>query len=746
MQLPWTRVSRISAIFRFALVAFVLIYASIAGLRTIVDFDLGWQIADARHPWSSVDTLSYTVPEATWIYPPLAGLLFRGLFAVGGYPAISLFCAGALLVTVAVIAARCQPIVLELLLFAMPAFAQQMIPRSGLFTIVFAAITARILLDYKSGSRRNSLWMLALVLAFWVNLHPGFIAGLALMLGYILSEVVDLLCYGEYEVRPRLRNALPWIGAAFLATLINPWGWRMYAAVARQEHPTAIQSTIIRELYPLYRDFSLGSLNPLEPTNAIWWILALSILAVPFLIFQKRAGTALLLLFAIIACLLSARSEGVFLSLACLIVGDAFATATKNMFSRGQAHRWRSLSWATVLAALVFVTIRCVDIVTNRLSVREDQITSFGSGPSWWIPERAADFIEEHSLPTQLFTSFNLGSYVTNRLGSHYRDFADGRYIPFGDQLVSEQLRLSSLPLDSSAWSEATTKWNIRTIILPLARFYAIQSVPLRENCSSHNWTPVYLDTTAVVFVRNDALSPNELAALRIDCQKQPLISSAKGSSIERYQQFADAAVILFVLGRNQEAQEAMTSAKALFSKDDSLMLLAGELQASSNNLSSAEQSFHNALALHESDAGRYQLGLTSAREGKYTEAIEDFRRALSMERPPGLPTEISLARAELFTGQADAALRTVDETSRLLRDTPDQVATSAELADLEAAAWIKLSNLPAAIAAERRAVEETPDAVQRWQALAALYSTAGQSGEAEKARQRARFLVGQSR
>lgn len=49
------------------------VYAVIAGLHTVVDFDLGWQMAQSRTPLSSVDTLSYTAPGVPWIYPSMAG-------------------------------------------------------------------------------------------------------------------------------------------------------------------------------------------------------------------------------------------------------------------------------------------------------------------------------------------------------------------------------------------------------------------------------------------------------------------------------------------------------------------------------------------------------------------------------------------------------------------------------------------------------------------------------------------------
>jgi hypothetical protein len=69
-------------------------YAFIAGLRTLSEYDLGWQLATGR--WvvqhlqiPSTDVFSYTVPGAPWIYPVGSGLLFYGIYIVGGYQLLS---------------------------------------------------------------------------------------------------------------------------------------------------------------------------------------------------------------------------------------------------------------------------------------------------------------------------------------------------------------------------------------------------------------------------------------------------------------------------------------------------------------------------------------------------------------------------------------------------------------------------------------------------------------------------------
>jgi hypothetical protein len=722
------------------LLTLALVYAAVAGLQTVADFDLGWQMAAAQHPFSSVDTLSYTVPGVTWIYPSLSGLFFRAVFHTGGYAAVSWFCEGALVATVLIVAWNSEPAVLVLLLAAIPALARQMIPRSGLFTVVLAAAFARLLLDHLRG-RRRPLWLLPVLMFFWVNLHPGFIAGLGLMLGYLAAECVEWFHGSAREdIRLRVRQAAPWMTAALLATLLNPWGVRMYGAVAAQEHPAPWQTSVVLELVPLYRDFSRNSLRLLDPFNAIWCMLAISAVAVVLLVWQRRMGLALFLTLATAVCVFSRRSQGVFLPVACLLAGDALervflATRVKKLSGVPALRR------VALCALSLLFAVRCADIVRDRTSVREGQITLFGAGASWWLPQQAAAFVEEKHLPTELFASFNLSSYAVGRLGPRYRDFADGRYFPFGDRLIGEQLRLAGEPLDSEAWREAAAKYQIRTVILPLSRFFAIDGIPLRDDCASLHWTPVYLDTAAIVFVRNDALPPATLAGLRIDCRVQPLMTDAGGSRMEHYQRLANAAVIEFLLGRNREAQQALDGTFAITRDDYSLQLLEGQLQWDRNDLVGAEASLRRSLALHSSDAAWYQLGLLWMVQQRYPEAVRAFRNALAQEDLPLFPVEWSLARAEVLSGEYESALRTLDDAARLLPATADGAAGRADVADVQAVANSQMMNWNAAIAAGEQAVRQTPKVARRWQILAALYEAAGQTDRAAWARQKASAL-----
>src|SRR5271167_2145498 len=76
------------------LAAIAMTYALLAGLHTLQDFDLGWQLATGRWVLQhrqifSADVFSYTAHGAPWIYPVLSGIFFYLVYLVGGYGLLS---------------------------------------------------------------------------------------------------------------------------------------------------------------------------------------------------------------------------------------------------------------------------------------------------------------------------------------------------------------------------------------------------------------------------------------------------------------------------------------------------------------------------------------------------------------------------------------------------------------------------------------------------------------------------------
>jgi hypothetical protein len=146
---PFSRVDWV----RTLLVGIALVYAFLAGLHTVSETDLGWQMATGRyivqhHQIPSTTLFTYTVPGSMWIYPPLSGVIFYLLYLMGGYSALSWFSALACAATVALAVWRGGRVTAALAILAVPAIAFRAVPRADLFTTVLFAAVLVLLASY----------------------------------------------------------------------------------------------------------------------------------------------------------------------------------------------------------------------------------------------------------------------------------------------------------------------------------------------------------------------------------------------------------------------------------------------------------------------------------------------------------------------------------------------------------------------------------------------------------------------
>ena len=222
------------------LATIALVYAFLIGLRTVSDGDFFWQLATGRwvaqhHHTFSTDVFSYTAQGEPWIYPVGSGLLFYAAYLIGGYALISWLGVSACFGAVALLLRRGSAVTAGLAIIAVPVIAMRTAPRADMFTVVlFAAFVSLLWENFRTGRAR--LWWLPLLMLLWVNLHLGFVAGLALIAVYVGVELLELLCGADRRsaAMQRLRRAYGWLACVFAVTLINPWGWGIYRALLRQ--------------------------------------------------------------------------------------------------------------------------------------------------------------------------------------------------------------------------------------------------------------------------------------------------------------------------------------------------------------------------------------------------------------------------------------------------------------------------------------------------------------------------------
>src|SRR5215831_9574054 len=723
-------------------------YAFLAGLRTLTVTDLGWQLATARwivqhHEIPSTDVFSYTAQGQPWVYPVGSGLLFYGAYLLGGYALLSWIQAAACAGTVALLLRGGSVVSAVLAILAVPTIAIRTGSRADMFSVVlFAAFLRLFWRQHQTGRAR--LWLLPILMMAWVNLHLGFIAGLALVAAYVLVEALDMVWRERREAAAgRLRSCWPWLILTGVATLVNPWGWGIFAAVSRQTSAMDTLTLWTSEWgsAPLnWTAISLG-LSLHNPTGAFYVMFLIAALSVPVALLRREFGAAALVSGAAVIALRHIRFEALFAIVTVVVAGAVLASAFA-WFSQREEANVRSIRWSTgltigvALFAIIFACVRSADLVSDRRYLASgDELGSFGTGLSWWFPERAAAFIERENIPGQIFNSYNDGGYFTWRLGTKYLDYIDGRTIPFGPKLIERNVILmKSLP-DSSGWQREAQDRGINTIFVPLGRSNGLHLFPvLRQFCATDTWRPVYLDEVSAVFMRATPENQGLIARLQIQCATTPLPAVVpQGNSTGAFNRWANAAAVLHALGRRSEALEATKRALDIFPDSAFVHFLRGNLLEEASNFSEAEKEYLLSIEFEPNGTTWARLGAIYHRQNRLTEEIDAWEHASELLPHPAIVL-LPLGYAELAAHRPQMALQAFD---RAVAGLPPRGGNAflADVAHGRAAAWDALGDLQRAVSLAEETVRLRPTSSEDWLILAKLYDREQRFEDGRRAR-----------
>jgi tetratricopeptide (TPR) repeat protein len=749
-----------------------LLYAALAGLRTVTDPDTGWQLASGRyiaehHGVPSTDVLSYTAHGQPWIYPPLAELVLYGLYRLGGFTALSwlnsLACAG----TVAIaFTADGGLAAIFLAILAIPQIAARTAPRADLFTTVLFAAMLSVLWRYFRG-RSAPLWLIPIFMLIWVNAHPGFVAGLALMAAYVVLELAEFpFTDRRSSAVGRLRRAAPWLAAALPATLCNPWGWNIYRTLFRQEQVQGVHENLIAEWSrtSLSLDTLSQAMQWRNPNSGYWWLLAAAVIVIVIAAIRKQfAEAALIAAFGYLS-LRSLRFQALF-ALVVVVAGSPFLSGwfwqRKRYVASGRmpgkkkkrqpAEVTQGASWpvfAILGICTLLIFLRSYDLISERAYIAAGDPTLFGSGLSSWFPQRAADFLVRERLPGNIFHEYNMGGYLAFRLGPQYPDYIDGRAIPFGD-VMFEQRRVMKQSPDSAGWQQEADRWSINVLIFNLARYWGLGSTRVQQFCSSGAWIPVFLDEEGAVFLRNQPQNETLISRLKIDCQKVQFDPPASLTTNHSFRQqaelfnfYANAGSILLKLGRDAEAAENLDLALRMFPEEPYLHHTRGQLYESAKQLPEAEREYLTSSELAPTEANWLSLASFYRREHRDGDAIKAVERAAALSVHP--------AEVYMYLGQLHLAMNDPQDSLSAFEaalahsgeEPPDsKTEIEAHVAEGKARVWAKLGDVRRAVGFQQEALSYDASNAQRWITLAELYEAEGQTALAQDARQHAQAL-----
>ena len=359
--------------------------------------------------------------------------------------------------------------------------AAHWLARPHLFTLLFVMLLLELL--YYTG--RRALLLYAVLFVVWANLHGGFSFGCILIALYAAGEAIEGRLSTDpvpWYARARLHAAA--LGVALVASLLNPYGYRLLAHVFGFFGNSAILRQTQEFLSP---DF--------HTINGKIFLLALLVVIGALAWTRRRPPVPMLLvLLATIAfALISQRNIELFALTALPLValhldpawrGLPFLRRAKATFEREHAGRHPGVGAATVAVLLVGLalaggTVAGVAVIPDRF---DDKV----------FPVRAVAEARRDGLKARMFSHFIWGGYLMHEWPEQ-RVFIDGGTDHYGEKLFNQYIQVWNL---DPGWRSVLKQWNIEAVLLPPDSRLADE---LRRD---QGWGVWHCDSTAVLLRR----------------------------------------------------------------------------------------------------------------------------------------------------------------------------------------------------------------------------------------------------
>ncbi len=336
--------------------------------------------------------------------------------------------------------------------------------RPQLFTYLFLALAVAIL------ESRRRLWLLPALFAIWANCHGGFVLGWVVLAAYCAEA---LIAPWRSTPLPEARAVWVWSGAAFLASGINPNGFR------------AVQVLF------LYRSSQLQS-HLLEWARPALWpppLFALLLAAATaVMVWQRRrvrvSDWLLLAAFGVAACTAGRNT----------IFAGFFAPVFLAAYIPWKRVLPAAAGWA-VAGALV------AGIVWGTAAGEFFQLRA----AEWRYPSGAASFLVSHRVADRMFNTYEYGGYLMWRLWPDQRVFIDGRAL--SEQVFDDYARILYNHDDSGGKSAQQLLDQYGAGVIVMNAFeYSTGTVyllaPALADPAQTEWKLVYRDAQAMVWLR----------------------------------------------------------------------------------------------------------------------------------------------------------------------------------------------------------------------------------------------------
>ncbi|OGR79381.1 MAG: hypothetical protein A2X32_01670 [Elusimicrobia bacterium GWC2_64_44] len=481
----------------------------------VLNPDLWWHLSAGKYILHNLrlpaaDFLSWTEAGAPWTdFEWLAQIIYYGVYALGGK-------AGFFLLKMLLLGAT-LPVFHSILklnglrgaaFFALPVWGLALMANADLrpenFSVLFFALlllkleTARL----KGGWRASpgNLAGAAAFFALWANLHAGFPYGLLLLAAYCAGNFLERRAWPAAAEPPGLVSPV-FLAAALAGTLLNPWGYKLYAILLAHAADAGALSRYLAEWAPP----SLA--NPWHWPFMAFVLSSFGLLLLRFLR-ERRLPPAHFFVLAVLAFEAGRHTRHiVFFCMAAAVF--AFDAAARLWEPERLLRRGRVLLGLAVVYLAVLVWPRYAAFKVN--------LGEEAAGAAAYLKVNAAQLGGR-----KIYNPWTWGGYLGWALNPDYKVFTDGRYL-FHKYLVPVSAAMES----QETWEQFAAQNGFELALF--RRDYAMLPFERRAGKSSltilrpsyllfmpeEKWALVYWDAFSVLFARRGSPLPRELKIVR---------------------------------------------------------------------------------------------------------------------------------------------------------------------------------------------------------------------------------------
>ena len=453
------------------------------------DPDLWGHIRFGEHLWHEkalprTDPYSFTAYGQPWInHEWLAELIFYFTYRTLGDGGLLFGKLGIGLVIVAVLWKICRlradnPLVYAtVMVLTVAVMSPGFMIRPQIFSFLFFTLFLYLLHLYLQ-EWKNRLFLLPCLMALWVNLHGGFLIGLALLAAVAGWKTLERLITGKEDLP--LGPVWLWVLVTAGATLVNPYGYKL--------------------ILFLYQSLSAPrDISEWQPV-ALWDLsyLHLKILAVLFLATLCRSprrweGWEVAASAAILAAsLVQKRHMPFFGIMVCPYLVFRLSAAVTDMKRRFPKLRLTPLSLHIIgILLAVLMALQVYDGARRYVLTRCRIIVD----PAMY-PISAVQFVQMNRLEGNVLLPFDWGEYVIWKLYPGCRVSIDGRFRTVYPEAVIRDHFISGD--DSAGWKALIDKYPADMLL--------VRQIPFFQGLINQPgpWIYVYSDPIAVVFLRDN--------------------------------------------------------------------------------------------------------------------------------------------------------------------------------------------------------------------------------------------------